>query len=1006
MKKQFLFILGAASLMVLGSCGGNNGSSSTLPSNPSEPTPTTSSEPDPSSTSIPSEPDPSSTSESSEPDPIKLATPTLSLNGTKTGLTWAAVEHATGYTVKVNSGEAASAESYTFSTKEGVYAVSVTAIGDGKAYLDSDAADWNYSTVAVSLSEIAIDDCTASWTAVGLKTYVGFHKNGPVEDSDFALTTEHTYVITGNGGLGVKVEGGYDEATNKYYVGDPIVKKTIHADHATLNGILFDTESDLADEVGNYYYGNEGWTDASAYSTVSLGKADINSAYESVKLHFMTGYNYKYTVDTADLDSYDGLGIKVKGDGVSSIILQASGSWGYASYNAGVIDTNWHYIYAPFASSSWLVGGTSTTLTAATSAYGFSKPGDAMIAVDEISLVVKTVANNYKRNDIFVDEFALKATEGNEDANDISYTIRGHYTGKAGDLVLDLKYLGNYAFTFKVLNSDPEISGSLALTVDEGGNLVLKTADNGATITAYIDVDNDGYTVEITEATGTLGAGLAGVVFEAVTTIDNFESYDETGVGLTQSQKDPSAMYGLRANYYSDYYAGSGTSAISGSGWNLMGSTDYLDLVKDETKSHDGTNAAKVKVGNAMRHSTYGLSDGTAIAFPKAKTLSFWYKSVDSGNSKIYVNVVDKTRVDYVNETVGVRATWTVPANSGWQQYTVELDPTKTYYGVIFTFDKSSDYNARYNYLDDIQLYGEANPWTEPAYNPQLDEGSIFTAAQPTAAIDSASLVVGSEKNTIDSVNIKLSAGAGGASLSLGSATYAIDEDNNIEITMDDTSILSTYVGTISDDFTSIKYVSATGANAAAVTGLNLTLTGVNGSNLAVIEDFEGETASSLQSKYTVDYRPNGSASFTENVTDKTGLISVDESTPGNGFTSAKFAMDTGESGAAQYRYRFALTDAFGTFTQIAMTIRNDSSIAMVALLYVTTVSGNSATGRVKTKVGATIQPGSGWKTFQGAIDETANPSKTIYGFSLYMYPATATANVTGTISLDSIAAM
>lgn len=75
-----------------------------------------------------------------KPDPVQLQAPALQLND-KT-VTWAEVEHATGYEVYVNgvkTGETLSVCSFTFEqTAPGTYNITVKAVGDGDLYLTSE----------------------------------------------------------------------------------------------------------------------------------------------------------------------------------------------------------------------------------------------------------------------------------------------------------------------------------------------------------------------------------------------------------------------------------------------------------------------------------------------------------------------------------------------------------------------------------------------------------------------------------------------------------------------------------------------------------------------------------------------------------------------------------------------------------------------------------------------------------------------------------------------------
>src|SRR5574344_1878602 len=106
MKKNHLLALALSSLMVLSGCGATTSSSAASSGSASSAetsstaTSSTSSTASSSSSAVSSSSVVSSSSKAAE----KLATPVLALNETKTGLTWAAVSHASKYQIKVNTG--------------------------------------------------------------------------------------------------------------------------------------------------------------------------------------------------------------------------------------------------------------------------------------------------------------------------------------------------------------------------------------------------------------------------------------------------------------------------------------------------------------------------------------------------------------------------------------------------------------------------------------------------------------------------------------------------------------------------------------------------------------------------------------------------------------------------------------------------------------------------------------------------------------------------------------
>ena len=164
--------------------------------------------------------------------------------------------------------------------------------------------------------------------------------------------------------------------------------------------------------------------------------------------------------------------------------------------------------------------------------------------------------------------------------------------------------------------------------------------------------------------------------------------------------------------YYSDYYAGSGSSPIGGTGWQLMGSADYLDRYTSASDIHSGDFAGKMKRSSvAMRHVSWDLYTGAAVVVGKGDTMSLWAKGVAS-------DVTIKPRVSYVSKITTANnqgtsdtatETFVVPANSDWTQYTFSIDPTRAVYGILITLEWGSP--TVYLPVDDIQIYTSGNPW-------------------------------------------------------------------------------------------------------------------------------------------------------------------------------------------------------------------------------------------------------------------------------------------------------
>jgi len=892
----------------------------------------------------------------------------------------------------VNDGNYADGVSYPFASEVAIYAVKVKAIGDGVHYTESQEATWNYETKAISLSDLSITGLSVSWTASACKVGVGYASDGNITTSSWAETTSSSYVAAASGKVGVVVSGGYDETGNINYVGDVISKYGWAINIATENRTILDKTTDVADDLTAKTYITSGWEDPGAKASVSIVKSDIEETDEAIDFKIQQLYNaYDFGLTLpVGLDAYKGLSITLKGDGKSSAFVQLKCANGYASYSIGVLNDNWHSVVIPFADAGWKLNGTAVTLSEYALSQGFPNAGAALYAFTSIDLVFKTVSDsNYASTHMYVKNLILVATDEGSIQTDVqTYIIAGSYTGTvSGGPVFKLSQAEDGSFTFATL----DLSSNLSTPVDvvKGANEVtIKShGDDGAALTYVGTVGDKGRSIVFKSASGTYAASVQGLSLNYVFNLDTFENYSETGVGYDQSHSDVTALSGLRGHYFSDFYAGSGSTAISGSGWSLMGSADYLNLDTTEANAHSGKNSAIVKVGNAMRHTTYGLADGTALAWPKANTFSFWMKSPGAVDLSMSVRLFTTNLVNSSNYSVAA-STLTLPASSGWTQYKVALDATKTYYGFSMTFEHPSDWITVYPSIDDIQLYTGGNPWAAYVDTSVVPNGTVMTgkttylpSVTATFAADSKVAVV-----AIDAANAPHNL----------SGTYAVNSTNN-NITIDCGSDL-VYVGLISADHLAISYISATGTLSTYVANLFLegTVTGKTR-----IEGFENTTSAALATKYTIDRDLNNSGTWTH-PTDNSTFVMLNTTTPKTGFAFGAMAMDTTAAKVGKYRYRFAQAASFGTFTHVSITVRNDSSLAITGYLYVCTASGTSETGRTQTTVNVNLAANSGWTTYSGTVASTA-----IYGYSFFFTTANAptTDIVTGFIGIDEVLA-
>lgn len=649
-------------------------------------------------------------------NPEVLSSPVISLNVDNTGLVWSEVPHASGYELKVNDGDYAAATSYLFSDTVGSYDISVIAVGDGENFVDSEPAVWEYETKTVALNDIVRNGAEASWSGDFLSSEICFSADGEFEDAEFALSQTTTYSATTTGKLAVRAIGGYDVDLDVNYVGEPVVKYVNIVFAASQNRVLFDgDEEDLADlfTIKYYDYGS-GSEVVSTSARVSAVAANVEEHGNALDFYYQVGGTYyKYITNLEKpVDAYQSISLYAKGDGISEMIIQFSGAL-YISYSLGVISSNWNYYNIPFSSTGWKVNGTATTLTDAVaavgSAYGIQSVNEAVNILPTMTIICKTSAATYNFTDVFADEITLVYNEGMENYSIVNLAEK--YTGQNGaGVAMKIVKTGETTANISSLNLEANLSLDVNVSKD-GENIILGSLDEGASLSYVAAASKGGDKLTFVSASGTYAAHFQNVTFNRNFMVDDFEAYSSTGAGYDKNNLT-GPRSGLRASYFSDYYAGSGTSPISGSGWDLMGSTDYLNLNTAPANAHSGDKSGEVKIGNAMRHTSFGLYDGTAIAWPTANTFSFWLKSPAAVDCKVFVRLFSVSKVTASNFSNTTPTEITYLAGSDWTQYTVAMDVSKTYYGVSFTFEKPSNYVTYRPFLDDIELYTTTNPWT------------------------------------------------------------------------------------------------------------------------------------------------------------------------------------------------------------------------------------------------------------------------------------------------------
>lgn len=388
------------------------------------------------------------------------------------------------------------------------------------------------------------------------------------------------------------------------------------------------------------------------------------------------------------------------------------------------------------------------------------------------------------------------------------------YTGTLGGTVFSLTRSGSSA-VLETLNLASNISitdGVISIDQDE-----ITISASGLTYVGTLS--DNGRLISYKSASGAYAAYVNGLNMTSVYNLEDFESYASTGLGIRSGATGYYGHTGLRGAYYSDYYAGSGSSPIGGANWQLMGSADYLDRYTSASEIHTGDFAGKMKRSSvAMRHVSWDLYTGAAVVVGKGDTMSLWAKGVAS-------DVTIKPRVSYVSQITTANnqgtsdtatETFVVPANSDWTQYTFSIDPTRSVYGILITLEWGS--TLVYLPVDDIQIYTSANPWatyvapvavtgisvTPETLSLTVGQESTLTATVAPANATNKNVVWSSddESATVDSTGQVTAVSAGEAYITAttddGSFTdYCVVTISAISNSADDP-LTRTYSGTVS----------------------------------------------------------------------------------------------------------------------------------------------------------------------------------------------------------------
>lgn len=351
--------------------------------------------------------------------------------------------------------------------------------------------------------------------------------------------------------------------------------------------------------------------------------------------------------------------------------------------------------------------------------------------------------------------------------NEITVTITNGKTLSNGFV-----QLGNFGAVYCITSDSKHVSGLTSIYVDySGGSLKLKSSSVDTT-------DGSSYITEtstiVTRTTKTLSTPANSFVleaqdeevsissirlnyscstssssynFNAVHDVESFESYTETGVGYDANHSVGTAT-GLRAAYYSTYY-GAGTDPLNGSGWTIMGSSDYLTYNSSKGMNNSKCGLFKSNNGNYFHYAQSKYYFGIPTAIGKGAKLSVWMHGAYADTSMSSESSYDAevTLIAYYDKILNksgtnnaATRTYNVEAHSDWTEYTVDLDTTKTVYAYGIHIKLAS--GTIYVPVDDVKIY------TTTPYSPIAVTGVQMSSSTLALTTGSTATLVATIKPT------------------------------------------------------------------------------------------------------------------------------------------------------------------------------------------------------------------------------------------------------------------
>ena len=665
----------------------------------------------------------------------KLATPVLGLNTNQNGCTWAAVADAEGYSIKVNEepAQTVTEPGYLFATVAGQYHVVIKALADLPEF-DSEEAEFDYEVKYTALGDLTFEGNKITWDSfVGAKLQykLGDGQFADVSGDELVINKEGTYTLKAIAGIG---------ANNVYYVDSNTVEheKSVVATAPTeyiAEAGLDDNNTDLMDR-----YVAEKWDDNKKAWVSTQAKlfleSTINEGYtegRAVRVHYWANYsNFRFSQEAQFIKGYDTMSFDLKGNGycdyfIVRLIINKAVQIGsvnltgvYASYKVTNPSEDWSHYVLNLDDDNFQItfGGnpyTPTQIKSALAAQGMtiSSVSELIPYFDTIAYVVKGGTSNGAEKDVYFDTLKFTNEHGTSGVTPIAKPVelKQKYAMNTAAVHGEIEVVDNEHANATILQGGVAVTLPVTLAINEDEMTVTST-NTSADFVLVVNTTDGGSTWNYVSCTGTLAAAMTNARFGEMKVVEDFSSYSATGIGYDKSHGQDQVS-GMRANFYCDFYdeynGGSGTqSPLGGTNWWLMGSSDYMDY---DAAGCFNAGAARLKSIDSYRNMRYlsaGLATGTTTAIGKGyATMSVMIKGNSNRDVKVkigafYSGTALTPSTQTSNRTFS--SDWlTVAKDSGWTEYKLTLDASKTYYGYMILVSAGS--NTAYIYVDNVIFY-------------------------------------------------------------------------------------------------------------------------------------------------------------------------------------------------------------------------------------------------------------------------------------------------------------